>query len=242
MTMDTIKIRRCQARLIAHRGLSGLERENTAAAFVAAGNRSYYGIETDVHRTADGEFVIIHDDTTGRVTAGADLPVEETAFADLRQLRLPDLDGKKREDLCLPSLAEYIRICKKYEKVSVLELKNPFRQEDIQRIVEIIRKEAYLEQVIFISFSLENCLHLRELLPEQPIQWLIGREIDETVVQTLVKHKLDLDALYTKLSRELVERLHGLGILVNCWTCNDPAAGEALADMGVDFITSNILE
>ena len=240
--MDTIKMRHHQARLIAHRGLSGLERENTAAAFVAAGNRSYYGIETDVHRTADGEFVIIHDDTTGRVTAGADLPVEETAFAELRQLRLQDLDGKQREDLCLPSLAEYLRICKKYDKVAVLELKNPFPREDIKKIVEIIRKESDLEQVVFISFSLENCLHLRSLLPEQPIQWLIGREIDETVVETLVKHKLDLDALYTKLSRKLVERLHSLGIVVNCWTCNDREAGEALAEMGVDFITTNILE
>ena len=240
--MDTMKIHRRQAKLIAHRGLSGLERENTAAAFVAAGNRSYYGIETDVHRTADGEFVIIHDDTTGRVTAGVDLPVEKTPFADLRQLRLPDLDGKEREDLCLPSLAEYIRICKKYGKVAVLELKNPFSREDVERIVEIIRRESYLEQVIFISFSLENCKCLRTLLPEQPIQWLLGREIDETVVQNLVTYALGLDVVYTQLSRELVARLHSLGILVNCWTCNDPAAGEALAEMGVDFITTNILE
>ena len=33
--------------MIAHRGVSGLELENTCAAFVAAGNRSYFGIETD---------------------------------------------------------------------------------------------------------------------------------------------------------------------------------------------------
>lgn len=240
--MDTIKMHHRQVRFIAHRGLSGLERENTAAAFVAAGNRSYYGIETDVHRTADGEFIIVHDDTTGRVTVGADLTVEETAYADLRQLRLPDLDGKTREDLCLPSLAEYIRICKKYEKIAVLELKNPFTPTDIEKIVKIIREETYLEQVIFISFSLENCLCLRKMLPDQPIQWLIGREIDEDVVETLVTNHLDLDAVYIRLTRELVERLHGLGITVNCWTCNDPAAGEALIEMGVDFITTNILE
>lgn len=240
--MDTIKIRHGRTKLIAHRGLSGLERENTAAAFVAAGNRSYYGIETDVHRTADGEFLIIHDDTTGRVTAGENLTVEETAYAALRQLRLPDLDGRLREDLCLPSLAEYIRICKKYEKVAILELKNPFRREDILKIVEIIRKEAYLEQVVFISFSLENCLCLREMLPGQPIQWLVGREIDERVVETLASNRLGLDALYTQLNKELVARLHSLGIPVNCWTCNDKAHAEALVEMGVDYITTNILE
>ena len=55
--MDTIKINKGSALIVAHRGLSGLERENTASAFVAAGNRSYYGIETDIWRTSDGHFL-----------------------------------------------------------------------------------------------------------------------------------------------------------------------------------------
>ena len=49
--MDTIKI--CTENkplMIAHQGGSGLELGNTNAAFVAAGNRSYFGIETDVHK------------------------------------------------------------------------------------------------------------------------------------------------------------------------------------------------
>ena len=52
--MNTIKIDKKDAKIIAHRGLSGIETENTNAAFIAAGNRSYYGIETDVHKTLDG--------------------------------------------------------------------------------------------------------------------------------------------------------------------------------------------
>ena len=67
--MDTVKLQnKGNCEMIAHRGVSGIELENTCAAFVAAGNRSYFGIETDVHRTADGQYVIIHDDTTTRVT------------------------------------------------------------------------------------------------------------------------------------------------------------------------------
>ena len=43
--MNTIKFSKKHVKTIAHRGLSGLEKENTCAAFVAAGNReSYYGI------------------------------------------------------------------------------------------------------------------------------------------------------------------------------------------------------
>ena len=60
LCMDTVKINKRNTQLVAHRGLSGIETENTNAAFVAAGNRSYYGIETDVHRTADGKFIIYH--------------------------------------------------------------------------------------------------------------------------------------------------------------------------------------
>ena len=47
--MDTIKFDKKKTVMIAHRGLSGIETENTNSAFVAAGNRSYYGIETDIH-------------------------------------------------------------------------------------------------------------------------------------------------------------------------------------------------
>ena len=92
--------------------MSGLEMENTASAFVAAGQRSYFGIETDVHRTADGQFIIIHDDNTKRV-AGDEMIVEQTSFRTLRSLRLLDTDGQQgRGDLILPSLREYISICK----------------------------------------------------------------------------------------------------------------------------------
>ena len=44
--------------MIAHRGLSGLERENSMKAFVAAVNRSFYGTECDIHLTKDKIFVI----------------------------------------------------------------------------------------------------------------------------------------------------------------------------------------
>ena len=65
--MDTLHLPAPKPRMIAHRGCSGLEMENTASAFVVAGNRSYWGIETDVHVTRDGQYIVIHDDTTGRV-------------------------------------------------------------------------------------------------------------------------------------------------------------------------------
>ena len=51
--MNTIHIEKQHVQLIAHRGCSALETENSIPAFTAAGNRTYYGVETDVHCTAD---------------------------------------------------------------------------------------------------------------------------------------------------------------------------------------------
>ena len=83
MPSNTIQFNKGNVLMVAHRGVSGLEKENTNAAFVAAGNRSYYGVETDVHKTADGQFIIIHDHTTKRV--GVDnLNVEESTYETAR--------------------------------------------------------------------------------------------------------------------------------------------------------------
>lgn len=240
--MDTIKIDSKNTKMIAHRGLSGIECENTAAAFVAAGNRkSYFGIETDVHKTADGNYVIIHDDETGRV-ANENLNVEKNLFSDLRKIRLNDKDGKIRQDLCLPTLGEYLRICKKYDKIGVLELKNVFLREDIESIAEIVREEYDIGRMIFISFDYQNLVFLRELEKNAKIQFLCGCDINGDLTEKLKKYNFGIDTYYGKLDEENIKLLHANGIEINCWTVDDPKYAEKLADWGVDYITSNILE
>ena len=150
--MNTIKFDNKTTRVVAHRGLSGLERENTASAFVAAGNRNYFGIETDIYRTSDGHFVVNHDGRANRV-GGLNVTMEATPWELLREIVLYDTDGTKdRYDLRLPSLENYISICKKYEKYCVMELKSVFTPEETAAFIEIIKSYDYLDHVIFISF------------------------------------------------------------------------------------------
>lgn len=242
--MDTVKIQKNNVKMVAHRGVSGLETENTCSAFVAAGNRSYFGVETDVHVTSDGRFVIIHDDWTGRVSGErVNINVEKSDFAEIEPIRLPDIDGSfGRRDIVIPQLNDYIAICRKYEKTCVLELKNHFDPAVIEIMLGEIRKTGYLSHIIFISFDLENVVNLRRLLPDQPIQWLLCAPITDEIFGTLKQHRLDLDVCWSELSAEIVSRLHAQGTLVNCWTVDDPAVAEKLVAMGVDFITTNILE
>ena len=239
--MNTIKFDNKTTRVVAHRGLSGLERENTASAFVAAGNRSYYGIETDVHRTIDGKYICFHDDNTKRV-GGDEMIVEKTTFETLRSIRLVDKDGQKgRKDLIMPSLAEYISICKKYEKEAVLELKNRFKADEIQEIIEIIRQGGWLERTTFISFDLSNMICVRNFLPEARVQFLISYYPD-WLVDTLKRNNLDLDIYYKAITPERVKELHDNGIEVNVWTVDTIEDAQYVIDCGVDYITSNILE
>ena len=68
MRTNTIKLDyKKSTQMVAHRGVSGLERENTAAAFIAAGNRTYFGVETDIYHTSDGKYVCHHDGSTKRI-------------------------------------------------------------------------------------------------------------------------------------------------------------------------------
>lgn len=239
--MNTVKFESKNTKVVAHRGLSGIEKENTNVAFIAAGNRSYYGIETDVHRTLDGKFVCIHDDTTGRVAID-DMSVEGTTFDTLRRIILADTNGEKgREELKIPTLKEYIATCKRYEKVAVLELKNDFEKEDIEKICEEINELDYLNSVIFISFSFDNLVKVREIYPEQTVQFLTA-EYSDDLPEMLKKVNFDLDILYEELNEERIKVLHENSIKVNCWTCDDKAFAENLSKWGIDYITSNILE
>ena len=239
--MNTRTFDKKNVRMIAHRGLSGLEPENTNLAFVAAGNRTYYGIETDIHCTRDGNFILTHDSNALRVS-GVDAVIEETSLSELRSLRLFDRDGSAvREDIRMPTLEEYIRICKKYEKECVLELKNHMSAHDVRRIVELIEAEDYLDHVIFISFDFENLVYVRSCKPMQRVQFLFQSLTDE-IVKKVKGHRMDIDVRHTALTKEWIDELHAAGILVNCWTVNDPADAERLASWGVDFITTNILE
>ena len=242
--MNTIKINSQNAKMIAHRGLSGIERENTCPAFVAAGNRSYFGIETDVHVTKDGKMVIIHDETTERVSLeNYKINVEESDYSAIEKIVLPDLDKTTdRKDIRIPLLKEYIKICKKYEKVCVLEIKNHFEEKHIDKLIDEIKELEYIDNVIFISFNFENCVNVRKRVAKNDVQFLTSDEITYELIETLCENNLDLDIDYKRLNAENIALLHSKGIKINCWTCDDKDAAEKLVSWGVDFITSDILE
>ncbi len=239
--MNTIKFDKRNVKMTAHRGVSGLETENTAAAFVAAGQRSYFGIETDIHKTADGHFICCHDSNLERV-CGKNTVIEEATLEELESIRLYELGtSEERGYLRIPRLSDYINICKKYGKHCVAEIKGLMAKEDLAVIIGQFEQAQMLENTTFIAFNFENLVHIRSMYPNQKVQFLTGK-IDDELIDRLITHKMDLDVHYGALTKENIEKLHSLGIEINCWTVNSKKDGEQLAAWGVDHITTNILE
>ena len=221
-------------KMIAHRGLSGIEMENTSAAFKAACERSYYGIETDVHVTKDGKYIIFHDDGTGRLCE-QNLIIEKTDFEILRSLKFKDGISE------MPTLSEYLQVVSRYKKVAVIELKKPMRENNIEEIIEICKREYTLDKIIFISFDIENLVAVRKLLPKQKIQ-LLADKFNGELIKSLKEYEFDLDIRYDLMTKEKIKELRENDIIINCWTCDDRQKAEELIGFGVDFITTNILE
>lgn len=238
----TIKFRNANMLTIAHQGYLGLEKENTTFAFTSAGNRDkVWGIETDVHRTADGKYVISHDSIIPYAD-GRRLTIEECSYDALRAVPMVDLGGGTgRADLRLTSLEEYIGICRRYAKIAVMELKTPLPAEDVRRIADVVREMDYLHGTVFISFHRQDLDALRAYLPDQPAQYLVTTYNDE-IREYLLANRFELDICWPALTDAVLADAKAHGIRVNTWNIDDRAMSERFDRIGVDWITANIME
>lgn len=225
-------------KMIAHRGFSGYEKENTACSFVAAGVNSFYGIECDIHKTIDGEFVVVHDPDLKRV-ASVDVIIKESTLEELKRIDLLDVSGTKTYSYYkIPTLCEYLSIAKRYNKVSVIEFKYEYSEEDVLKVIDIVKSFDYLEQTVFISFVGSNLDYVKKHYPHQKVQFLTSKVLDN-MIEYLLEHHFDLDIYYKALTKELLDECHEKGILVNVWTVNDINDCKNLIIDGVDYITTN---
>lgn len=87
-------------RIIAHRGAGGQELENSLSSITAAFRLDVDAIEFDIHRTADGILVVMHDATTGR-TAETNVAISDVTFEELRAVTL-------RNGQAIPTLEEVL--------------------------------------------------------------------------------------------------------------------------------------
>lgn len=239
--METIKLGKNKPLMIAHRGLSSFEKENTMAAFIAGGNHTYYGMECDIHVTKDNKIVVCHDSNLERVS-GVNLVIEESTYEEIQKVEL--LDCSKEHNwpyLKVPTFEEYLDCCIRYEKVAVIEFKFLFKEEDVYRVLDIVKSRNYLDNCVFISFVYENLLYVRKYDCNINVQFLLANWTDE-LINRCINDSIDIDIHYSFLNKKRVDYLHENNLKVNVWTVDDPEMGKKLSRMKVDYITTNRLE
>ena len=236
--MQPIQINHKQVKMVAHRGAGKVWVENSLPAFQNAAKCSYWGIETDIHCTKDGKFILIHDDNTERVT-GQSYVVEETDFETLRNLHLLGLEG---DEARLPTLEEYIDACKSGDKYAVLELKNRMPTQEIEKILCELEMLDYLHHTVIISFSIDNIRDVSTLRPGLPTQFLISRTNATEKVSLAESIPVDIDIDRRVITPALIDTMHNLNVKVNAWTVNEEEEALRLIDMGIDYITTDIFQ
>jgi len=239
--MNTVKIDKYFRGMIAHRGLSGIETENTINAFIAAGNRSFYGIECDIHASKDDKLVISHDDTLLRLGL-LNLYIPSFKYDELRKFMLVDRKtGNLSESLTMPLFSEYLTICKTYQKTAFIECKHTLSMDHLDQMLADIDKFYDISNVCVISFYEKYLTYLRKTRPEMSL-YLLSSSMNEKIFELCEKNQLNLDIDYHEIDEATIKQFHLIGLKVAVYTVDDKEVAEKLIKLGVDYITSNILE
>jgi len=154
-------------RIIAHRGASAYEPENTLRAFERAIAQGADWIELDVQLTKDGWPVVLHAADLAATTSGRGL-VSATSLAELRRL-----DAGLGEQV--PTLDEVVEgfggRCGLY-----VELKAPG---SAAALAGVLRRHSRAADLVACSFSLDLVREAATLLPSVPAAWLSANtEVD----------------------------------------------------------------
>jgi len=207
--------------IVAHRGLHEQFTENTLAAFCDAWAKGIHWCECDVHLSADGQPVVIHDETLERTTSGHGL----VASCPLSQLRFYGV----------PSLHEVIRAMPPGGGLLV-EYK-PTHPPDHPVLVEMAQK-LMGESFILQSFNLDQILGLwRRFGPRLDCAMLSEdlKDLEHPAAAELPRIHLRHDLLTAKLAQELRERGKSIGV----WTPNEDAEILRVSRLGVEMIITD---
>lgn len=228
-------------KFIAHRGYSKYELENTKEAFLAAANRSFFGIETDVTILKDGSWILFHDDTLSRLTKQTG-NTRDLTYSDAMSLELTEKGTYHTYPYHIATPLEYLRICKHYNKCPVIELKWGFTTEAVDKMMEMLLEEDMFDKSMIICFTFDIVVYIKEKYPTYPIQFLLGMLYSEDLIDECLKKGISIDLRADLITKELVDKFHKKGLEVNAWTIDDASIAKHLEEIGIDYLTTNILE
>jgi glycerophosphoryl diester phosphodiesterase len=215
-------------RIVAHRGASFEAPENTLAAFKRAWALGVEACELDVHVTADGEVVVIHDADTLRI-GGVDRPVADQTLAELARLDVGAYKHIKYKGERIPTLAQALATIPAGRTMFV-EIKTG--KETAPAIADVIRKTQPTSVAIALQgFDPDALGALAAELPDAAAYWDVDPPRDAknqrlpyplTVVADARQRGFAGLALdYRGVTPELLAAASQAQILVDVWTLNE---------------------
>lgn len=242
----------------AHRGASAYAPENTLEAIDLARGLGFDWVENDIQRTADGELVVIHDDTLTRTT-----DVEEV-FPDRAPWRVRDFTADEIARLDagswfgdgrwtgarVPTLREYLDRVRMNRQRLLLEIKKPELYPGIEeQTMEVLDEAGWLDErhvadrLVVQSFSADSVRVVHGLRPD-----LVTALLGTPAVADLPRYAEFTDRInpsHSTISADWVAAVHALpgahgrAMEVDTWIVDDAATARKVQDMGVDGIITN---
>lgn len=237
-----------------HRGERGHYPENSMLSLQKAAEAGVDALEIDVHMTADGHVVVIHDDTIDRTTSGqgrvSAMTLAELQSHDAGYRFTPD-GGQtfpfRGQGLVVPTLAEV------FTAFPNLWINIDLKQHDSQIIMPFVRllhEQAVLDRVVVGSFDGATLAAFRQACPQVPTA-----ASEAEVRRLVILSKLGLGRFYWGQAQMLqipefhgrirlitprfVRDAHRHNVAVHVWTVNETEAMARLIALGVDGIVSD---
>ena len=227
---------------IAHRGASGegLAPENTLAAFGKALEIGVDLVEIDIHLTADGHPVVIHDRTVDRTTDGSGA-VDTLTLAEIKKLDAGRWFGSEFKGERIPTLQEALEAVGK-RALLLIEAKT---EEAAERAVTVIRSRRLQSRVVMQSFLGSVVRTVNRLDRRIPTAFLMsGGEAAFRRKTGVVKRVLRLGANalalnYRAARPELVLQFLNRAMGFWVWTVDREEDMREMIEMGVGGIITN---
>jgi len=217
---------------IAHRGAKGYEPENTLKAFQKALDLNADGIELDVHLSADGHIIVIHDETIDRTTNGKGF-VNTLSLTELKSFLIAN-------QLEIPTLIEVFDLVDKKCLINI-ELKGLGTSSKVVQLIEeyISEKNWNYDHFIVSSFDWDLLQETSNLNSNIPIGVLTEENLDTALA---FAEKIKARAIhpdYQLLNAENTKEIQKKGFFVLPWTVDSEEDIQKIKSYNVDGIISD---
>jgi glycerophosphoryl diester phosphodiesterase len=191
---------------IGHRGVMGIEPENTLRSFVAAERAGLDLIELDLHLSKDGALVVMHDAEVDRTTDGAG-PIAEKTLAELRAL-----DAGRGERV--PTFEEVLDAVASPLQAEIKDVAAA------RALAEVMTRRDLVARVEVLSFHDEALAEISRLVPGVRTALVASRYGLDVVDRATAVGATTLVLNIRRLTLEVVEYARKAGLRIIGWVVN----------------------